>query len=456
MGMRSVLPEWYGHDDETIKQIVTSGTIALDANVMLDLYRVGLEQRQQILSALEVVRSRIFVPYQAALEFQRNRLNVAGGNQTAYENLINNVKVVLTEEQLNKVRDPQIKIEVRELLKDAEQQVQRKLAQMRDTHVIPFDEVQNDDPVLNALDDLLDDDAIGKRPSADDLKELKSTAEKRVKDRIPPGYVDGQEKSDSSGDYIIWSELLNHAKTSGRPLLFVTGDAKGDWYRQRVRGKSIGPRVELIAEMRDISGCQLYHQVPLDFFLDLTNSYLNTTVDEETIESVRNISRSDFFDSEALVSMYPEVQVSRELQDIMNAALVASLPTHVGLSEALRERQWDIAASLTLSPDFQAQINEVLRLRQAEMLSNIARAIPSAAEAYEQARRQIPSAMESYEQARRQIPSTLESYKQAQAALRTAGSPPQETRQKRPQPPKTASKATAKKRPPKKAVQEDR
>ncbi|MDT5078219.1 MAG: hypothetical protein QOJ80_2856 [Mycobacterium sp.] len=41
MGMDSILPEWYRHDDEALATIVTTGTIALDANVMLELYRVG-------------------------------------------------------------------------------------------------------------------------------------------------------------------------------------------------------------------------------------------------------------------------------------------------------------------------------------------------------------------------------------------------------------------------------
>jgi hypothetical protein len=90
--------------------------------------------------------------------------------------------------------------------------------------------------------------------------------------RIPPGYADEKKKDDPTGDYIIWSELLSHAKTSKRPLLFVTGDKKEDWYRPTVRGRSIGPRVELIAEMRDASECQLYHQVPLDLFLYLATS----------------------------------------------------------------------------------------------------------------------------------------------------------------------------------------
>ncbi|MBF9522605.1 hypothetical protein HA136_16815 [Mycobacteroides chelonae] len=69
--MREAFNEWYYPGDDEIAHIVRVGTIALDANVLLDLYRVGSGRRQEILTALEKIGDRLFVPHQAAYEYQR-------------------------------------------------------------------------------------------------------------------------------------------------------------------------------------------------------------------------------------------------------------------------------------------------------------------------------------------------------------------------------------------------
>lgn len=47
--------------------------IVLDANVLLDLYRITPDARRQVLETLRDVADRLWVPHQAALEFSRNR-----------------------------------------------------------------------------------------------------------------------------------------------------------------------------------------------------------------------------------------------------------------------------------------------------------------------------------------------------------------------------------------------
>lgn len=378
-----------------------------------------------------------------ALEFQRNRLNAIGDNQTAYEKVLDNVKIVLEDQHINRLRDPQHRIEVRQILKDAEQEIQRKLKKMRDLHVIPLEDAQNVDPILKALDELIDDKAIGTPPTPEDLKALKATAMQRINDLIPPGYSDAKGKDDPTGDCLVWFELLDHAKTSSRPLLFVTGDRKEDWYRTPVRGRSIGPRAELIAEMNNASGGQLYHQVPLELFLDLTNMYLDTSVEEATIETVRNIGSSTFVNAEALANMYPGLEISRQMQDNMQAALNAYLPKVPDLAEALNQRQWNIAASLALRPDFQSQIPEVLRKRQEELMSSYAgkTGFPNGLGLYAQTH--LPTATEAYEKARAAMKSPALSSKLTTSRKKAVPTPAGKKAAKEEQPKKRQPKKDA-------------
>lgn len=77
--MRQIFPEWYAPSEVELGSLLETATIALDANVLLDLYRVSTSQRDQILDLLnqENVQPRVWMPYQAALEYQRSRLKVA-------------------------------------------------------------------------------------------------------------------------------------------------------------------------------------------------------------------------------------------------------------------------------------------------------------------------------------------------------------------------------------------
>jgi len=352
--MESALPEWYDHDEKTLKKIITTGTIAFDTNVLLDLYRVGNGQRKQILQVLRDVRERIFIPYQVAYEFQRSRLGVAVETEKLYDRLLNAIKP--SEELLNAIRDLDVRAEVVELFDGFTEPIQEGLKKLQKEHAISFDEVRKNDPIRKALDELLADESIGERPDKDTLRERKAVAKQRVDARIPPGFLD-HKKPDPSGDYLIWAELLEHASASNRPLLFVTRDKKADWYREEIGGRDVGPLTELIAEMHEASPSHPYHQVELATFLWMAREFLDSEVEEATIETVRNISRPVLFDSETVANMYPRLNISTELQDAMRDAINAAYPGMTsGLIETLQRREREIGASLVLGPDFQQSI----------------------------------------------------------------------------------------------------
>ncbi|WP_157900600.1 PIN domain-containing protein [Mycobacterium rhizamassiliense] len=287
--MKSILPQWYSPDDEAIQKILETGTIAFDTNVLLDLYRVGREQREEILSVLRDSRDRLFVPYQVCFEFLRRRLDVISGIDAVYGEILESVQV--NQAQLNKIRDPEVRRRIEQLSNRANKSFANGLDKLREEHTISFREARENDPVQRALDELLGPEQLGVEPSEDELAKRRAEAARRGDEKIPPGFADKKEKDDASGDYLIWAELLDHAGQSDRPLLFVTNDeGKGDWYRE-VRGQTIGPCTELIVEMRGVTE-HSYHQTNLSSFLFLAKTYLDAKVDDETITTVKNIPRA--------------------------------------------------------------------------------------------------------------------------------------------------------------------
>src|SRR5690606_22009844 len=97
----------------------------------------------------------------------------------------------------------------------------------------------SDDPLLGRLEELLEG-RVSPRPTEADWQAAVVEGERRVEGQIPPGYMDVQ-KLDSdlperaSGDYLVWSQLVQLGRERGRDLVLITSDMKEDWWN---RGKS--------------------------------------------------------------------------------------------------------------------------------------------------------------------------------------------------------------------------
>lgn len=297
--MQHTFGEWYEPDDSTLKQILESGTIALDANVLLDLYRTGTDQRTQILSLFErpYIRRRVWIPYQVGLEFQRNRLEVARQHQPQYEKIRTDVAKLEASmsSALSGVRDTEVQKSIREVVAEnlsaAAKAITSHLNALENQHVIAYEKIRIDDPLRARLDDILaDPEQVGPKPDDVTIEERKKAATDRYEREVPPGYLDANKPDNSHGDVLIWFEILDHAEKFSRPVLFVTSDVKPDWYR-REAGDNLGPRPELKSEFATRSP-HPYHQVRLSTFLHLANQYLNAGVSGETISSVEELAEN--------------------------------------------------------------------------------------------------------------------------------------------------------------------
>ncbi|KRQ20789.1 MULTISPECIES: PIN domain-containing protein [Mycobacteroides] len=290
--MREVFSEWYYPDDEVIAHIVTEGTIALDANALLDLYRVGAGRRQEILTALEKIGDRLFVPYQAAYEYQKNRTSALHDAQNTFDRVAEDLQKAAEDTldtALKPIRDQAVRNEIREAFTGSFEAFKSKYAELRANHILDLKEARTNDPVRDELDRIASGPRLGKKPSAQSLQERREEAQKRIDEGRPPGNADAKNKADATGDYLVWAELLEHAKNANRPILFVTNDSKkGDWF-STVHGRIMGPLPELVAEMAGASPGHSYHQVMLDSLLWLTNKYINTKVSEDTIRTLREL-----------------------------------------------------------------------------------------------------------------------------------------------------------------------
>ncbi|EGD23957.1 PIN-like domain-containing protein [Prescottella equi] len=315
--MQHTFGDWYPVSDEQLERFITEGTIAIDANVLLTLYRVNSDERQEILDALRMVEDRLFVPYHVAEEFHRNRLQEISDQLTYYNEVANSARkeidapiaaaidaINAIRAPLDDLRDKTLKAEIETEIKRAEKRILKAFAKsvnkivrrtesIRDSHLLSLEVGRKADPVLAELDKIVTAGRLGQRPSDVQLKTQSAEADLRFAAKIPPGYMDAKKDKNAFGDYFAWCELLDVAKASNRPLLWVSNDQKKDWY-QEVSGQKVGPLPELRAEFRSATG-QEYHHTPLYGFLTMLNTYFSAGVAKETIRSAQIQSDVDRF-----------------------------------------------------------------------------------------------------------------------------------------------------------------
>jgi hypothetical protein len=84
--MKELFPAYYSLTDDELNTLWKNCLFVLDTNVLLDLYRLPNAASNDLLKILKdpAVSGRLWIPFQAALEYQNNRLRVIGDQINRY------------------------------------------------------------------------------------------------------------------------------------------------------------------------------------------------------------------------------------------------------------------------------------------------------------------------------------------------------------------------------------
>lgn len=274
--------EYYRPSDDEFKALWAACVVVPDANVLLNLYRYKGATRDRYLEVLEALSrdGRLWIPHQVGYEFHGRRPDVIGEQEAACTNLETLLSRELSsiESRLGLTED-----HTQAVCKGVRQAIDQlqKGGLARPDYLV-------DDPILDRLTSILDG-CVGEAYSESEMETVHRDAASRFAANVPPGYADAK-KSDveaSHGDYIIWRQTLDHAAAHSVPIVFVTGDAKEDWWRMS-RGKTLGPRPELIREMKAEAkvACYIYSASQ---FLEYAARLFKVDLDTEAVDDVRTV-----------------------------------------------------------------------------------------------------------------------------------------------------------------------
>lgn len=282
---------------EDWKRVLGSGTVVLDANVLLNLYRYNQDARDALLSVLKELDTRLWVPNQVMVEFWRNRENALEDplKQLDQSKIALRGDLDRTSEKLrtwaNRVSlDRRESVALEAQLSEALEEVIGAMERVVDSSGLGMEQDTSKDRVVSDLADLLAG-KVGAPFSKKEYEDAIVEGKRRIEKQVPPGYMD--KKKDSRGDnsevadYFVWRQIKLEAKRRGGDLLFVTGDAKEDWWRLR-HGIAIGPRNELVEELLNEVAVHLYMLKP-ERLLVLARDHLQVPVSEGSVQNVEMV-----------------------------------------------------------------------------------------------------------------------------------------------------------------------
>jgi predicted nucleic-acid-binding protein len=292
--MRDLFPGHFPLSEDEFGKLWADATIVVDANILLRFYRYKQETADDILKVLEKLKDRLWIPFQVGLEYNKNRLSKMKEAANSYRHLIKTYKDCLqsAKNQLEGVKDfgihPAINLEER--LHHINQYLEDKLSEIdKEYDARPTGEMHNR---LHVRIGELYFGKVGHDHDSGELQSLYSEGEERYKREIPPGYADGKKKKQANaperevyGDYIIWQSIIDYANKTRSPVIFVTEDAKEDWWL-REGGRTIGPRPELRQEFRAKSGLDIYIY-RIETFLEHAKTRLGAEVSAASVEEVK-------------------------------------------------------------------------------------------------------------------------------------------------------------------------
>ncbi|NML19130.1 PIN-like domain-containing protein [Azohydromonas caseinilytica] len=312
----------YFHTDELEKEIWSDCIFVLDTSAILSFYFYSKESQQKIIdNVLKPLQSRLWIPSHVEFEYLKNR-NKAIGNPI--------------KEKYDPIKKQHIP-EITDAIKSLDSKINdlKQKTQKQDTH--PFIASSTFEKVLEAIDSLRNNFESFSKSSIDQIEnqileiknmesndtvlegmsqilqigngfsykkkcEILAESEIRYRNKIPPGYKDAEGKDAKDGmqrigDLIIWFEIIEKARTTKKPIVFITNDVKEDWCHTTRHGNETRidrPREELIEEIREKADVNFW-MYSFPQFLYVVNKLSPVSVDTLTIDEAKAAAEEQLF-----------------------------------------------------------------------------------------------------------------------------------------------------------------
>lgn len=285
--MKKTFREYHQYSEEEYKKLWDECIFVFDTNTLLNMYRYRRETVDKYFEVLSELKknNKLWIPHQVGYEFFENRITVISDYEKSYDEIL---------DTLNSTKDSIDKKYKNHPFLDWKE-VKRKIDSGLETVIKDIEKKRNEHPKLLDKDDILGkinklfDSCVGECFDDKKLEEVKKDGEKRYLKKIPPGFKDAKKEDDKKyGDLILWKQIIDKAVVVKKPIIFISGDVKEDWWLEK-DGKRIMPLPQLKKEIFDEAGVD-FHIYTADRFLEYyQEKYQQNSIDTKLINEVRKI-----------------------------------------------------------------------------------------------------------------------------------------------------------------------
>lgn len=292
--MKKSFPGHFPPTKREMDRLWKSCLFTLDTNILLNLYRYSDATRKDFLGVLEAIKDRLWLPHRAAQEYFENRLAVISQQEKAYDEAVRTIQT-LQADLSNARQHPFVSDKLMQKLTQVLEEVVAELTSAKATYAkrTSSDEIQKD------IGDLFNG-RVGQPYSNEQLENICKEGEDRYAKKIPPGYKDEAKNDETSpaavnyrkyGDLIVWRQIIDRATETNKGVIFVNDDKKEDWWLI-FRGRTLGPRAELVEEFLSKTG-QGFYMYQADRFLEYAAQYLKHEVTPASMDEIRDLRKRD-------------------------------------------------------------------------------------------------------------------------------------------------------------------
>jgi hypothetical protein len=405
--MKSQFSGYYTPTKEEFQDLWDNCIFILDTNVLLNLYRYTDKTRDELIKIFNMITDRLWIPHQVALEYHNDRIKVIIDQKNAYtkirKTLIECRNKIASDLQEFRMHPYLRTNSIIKIIDSAYKRIGKELNDKEKKHP----DVIDDDYVMNTITNIFEN-KVGVPYTEDKYKQICKTGESRYQKKIPPGFKDKE-----YGDLIIWFQIIDKAKETKKPIIFITDDKKEDWWL-KYEGKK-KPRPELINEIYSEAGIKFY-MYQSDRFMYWAQKWLGEEIQDDSIQEVEDIVKSTSSDwpdwlnqlaieiqkmnDEKINSVYSTVQAA----DAARAAAFPEVYKIIQAADAARAASFPEVYKIIQAADAAraASFPEVYQLVQA---AERAKSYPTAQimEAAEAARRAMSYPMQQIDEAAKAI-----------------------------------------------------
>lgn len=288
--MKEKFRGYYRPTKTEFSQLWENCLFVFDTNVILNIYRYSPNTRNNLIQIFNKISDRLWIPYQAALEYQKRRLDVIVEQESAYEKIKNSLN-----DTRNKLKSLLNSYKIHPVINS--DNIFNKLDSVFKEIEKELNVLEQEHPNLIESDNLRDEitelfeGKVGSPCSPEILEQIYKKGKVRYDRLIPPGFKDNKKEINEYGDLVLWFQIIEHAKYTKKPIIFITEDKKEDWWL-KYNGEIIGPKPELINEIFSKADVNFY-MYQTEQFMEYAWKYLHDPVNREAIDEVQRIRKYD-------------------------------------------------------------------------------------------------------------------------------------------------------------------